>query len=148
MSEHSHSDSTHGRTHFVVPVRYYLATLSALLVLTVLTVGVSRIDLGILNVAAALAIAIVKASLVMLFFMGMRWEKSFNVLIIIGTFFFMSIYFMFTLADTLARGKADPIETSRFGFKSPVKIIKPGEESSRSSHSESPAPSSESTAKH
>ena len=58
-------------------VRSYLAVFTALAILTVLTVVASRIDLhGSWNVVVALAIAIVKASLVAAVFMHLKWEKA------------------------------------------------------------------------
>ena len=62
--------------HFIIPKKYYQFTFVALLILTVFTVLISRVDLGILNTPMALFVAIVKASLVGAFFMGLRWEKS------------------------------------------------------------------------
>ena len=51
-----------------------LAVLLGLLALTGITVGVSRIELGALNIWAAILIASVKSSLVLLFFMHMKHE--------------------------------------------------------------------------
>ena len=62
--------------HFIIPKKYYQFTFVALLILTVFTVLISRVDLGILNTPMALFVAIVKAGLVGAFFMGLRWEKS------------------------------------------------------------------------
>lgn len=58
-------------------VRAYLAIFAALLVLTTLTVVVARLDLGgSAGIVIALAIASVKATLVALIFMHLRWERS------------------------------------------------------------------------
>ncbi|HSV08643.1 MAG TPA: cytochrome C oxidase subunit IV family protein, partial [Candidatus Binatus sp.] len=56
-----------------VPLRIYYTVYGALLVLTVVTVGVSLVDLGPLSTVVALAIAAAKASLVILFFMHVRY---------------------------------------------------------------------------
>ena len=94
-------------SHHVVPLRYYLGTGASLLVLTIITVWVSRIDLGFLNVPVALAIAVVKASLVVTFFMGLRWDRGFNVMILLCTVLFILIFLFLTLTDTMARGQID-----------------------------------------
>lgn len=82
----------------------YLAVFAALLVLTVVTVGVSYIDLGILNVAVALIVASVKASLVALYFMHLKYEDR-----LVWTFALVPLFFLFlvivgTLLDNLLRG--------------------------------------------
>lgn len=58
-------------------VKMYMMVLAALLVGTVLTVLVARVDLGgSTNVIVALLIAGVKASLVASIFMHLKWESS------------------------------------------------------------------------
>jgi len=56
----------------VVPTRVYYTVFAALLVLTALTVWIAFYDLGVLNDVAALGIAAIKATLVVLFFMHVR----------------------------------------------------------------------------
>ncbi len=57
-------------------VKSYIMVFAALAVLTIVTVLASRVDFGTGNVAVALAIAVVKASLVATIFMHLKWEKS------------------------------------------------------------------------
>lgn len=81
----------------------YVAVWGALIVLTGLTVAVSYVDLGLLNVAVALLIASVKASLVALFFMHLKSEGG-----LVWTFALVPIFFLVliiggTLSDTLFR---------------------------------------------
>lgn len=57
-------------------VKSYIMVFSALAVLTVVTVAASRVDFGSGNIAVALLIAVVKASLVVAIFMHLKWEKS------------------------------------------------------------------------
>ena len=64
---HGH-DEHHGVGH-IVPIRYLVATGTALLILTVITVWVAKFDFGAFNIAVALLIAGFKASLVVMFFM-------------------------------------------------------------------------------
>lgn len=81
----------------------YAAVFAALLVLTGATVAVSYIDLGLWNVAVALLIASVKASLVALFFMHLRHEGR-----LVWTFALVPVLFLLliiggTLSDTMFR---------------------------------------------
>jgi cytochrome c oxidase subunit 4 len=76
----------------------------ALLVLTALTTGVAFIDLGAeLNTVVALAIAVCKALLVILFFMHVKYSTGLTKLVIVAGFFFLAILVAMTLADELTR---------------------------------------------
>ena len=86
----------------VVPVRTLAAVLAVLLVLTVATVAVTRVDLGGFNVAVALAIALVKASLVLLYFMHLRWDRPFHALVLIAALAFVVLFVGLTLLDSFA----------------------------------------------
>ena len=77
--------------------------LMALLVLTGITIGVSFVDLGNLNVWIALIIASIKGSLVLMFFMHMKYEGKVLVLSFIGTIFFLTIMISFTFWDVAFR---------------------------------------------
>ena len=70
-------------SHTIIPKKYYQFTFVALLILTVITVVVSRFDFGMLNVPIAILVASIKAGLVGAFFMGLRWEKS-NLIFVFG----------------------------------------------------------------
>ena len=72
-----------------MPVGVLAATLTALLVLTFLTVAVSWIDFGALNLWIALLIAAAKATLVVLYFMHLRYEKPFNAVVLICALLFV-----------------------------------------------------------
>ena len=77
--------------------------LMALLVLTGITIGVSFVDLGNLNVWIALIIASIKGSLVLMFFMHMKYEGKVLVLSFMGTIFFLAIMISFTFWDVAFR---------------------------------------------
>lgn len=77
----AHSSENHGaQLGHILPFSYYRNTLIALLVLTVVTVGVSYIhfESGIANIMVAMFIASIKAVLVALFFMHLRYESPFT----------------------------------------------------------------------
>jgi cytochrome c oxidase subunit 4 len=89
----------HGVGH-VVPVKILATTGFALLVLTVITVYVASFDFGNINIWVALSIASVKASLVVLFFMHLRYDRPFNGIIFVTALAFVALFISFTLTDT------------------------------------------------
>jgi cytochrome c oxidase subunit 4 len=74
-------------------------TLVALLILTAITVGAAYVNLGNGNVVVALFIATIKASLVVLFFMHLRWDKPVYGIVAMAGFLFLGIFLMFCLMD-------------------------------------------------
>jgi cytochrome c oxidase subunit 4 len=87
----------------VVNVRTYYVIFLTLMVLTALTVFVATIDLGRLNVVAALAIAVVKATLVLLYFMHLRYSPRLTRLIVSVAFVWLVILIGLTMSDELTR---------------------------------------------
>ncbi len=77
--------------------------LLALLVLTVVTVGVSYIDMGFFNVPIALGVACLKVSLVLLFFMHLKYEGKAIVISFLSTIGFLAIMISFTFWDVAFR---------------------------------------------
>jgi cytochrome c oxidase subunit 4 len=88
----------------VVPYTVYLAVFGALMVLTVLTVGVAFFDLGNLNVTVALTVAVMKASLVVLFFMHAKYQSQIIKLVVLASIVWLGFLFLITLSDYLTRG--------------------------------------------
>ncbi len=91
-------------THHVVPVRTYVLVFAALLLLTAATVLVSGLELGPWHLIAALAIAVVKALLVALFFMHILYSPRLIWVVVIAAIFWLGILVMLTLSDYLSRG--------------------------------------------
>lgn len=89
----------HGVGH-VVPPRILINTALVLLVLTGLTVAVMWFDLGEFNIYIALGIAVLKGSLVCLFFMHLRWDRPFNSIVFIGALALVALFIGFALTDT------------------------------------------------
>jgi cytochrome c oxidase subunit IV len=87
-----------------VPLRIYYTVYGALLVLTVVTVGVSLVDLGPLSTVVALAIAAAKASLVILFFMHVRYGPRLIWIFASGGFFWLALLILLTMSDIVSRG--------------------------------------------
>ena len=65
--------------HHIIPIQTYLKVFVALMVLTVLTVAVTYIDLGFFNIILAMFIAIVKSTLVLLFFMHLYYDNIYHI---------------------------------------------------------------------
>jgi len=87
----------------VAPKSQLFAVFAALMVLTVATVLVSRVNLGYLNLPLALAVAVTKALLVMLIFMEVKYSpKLVQVTAAVG-FLFLGIMILYTMTDYLSR---------------------------------------------
>jgi cytochrome c oxidase subunit 4 len=94
---------THAPDH-VVAVAIYVGVFIALLVGTGLTVWVSTLELGFWNTPVALAIAITKAMLVILFFMHVKYSPRLVWITLAAAFFWLFHMIIGTIADYLSRG--------------------------------------------
>jgi cytochrome c oxidase subunit 4 len=88
----------------IVPTRVYYMVFAALMVLTALTVWIAFYDLGVLNDVAALGIAAIKATLVVLFFMHVRYSSRLISLIVGTGFAWLALLLILTMADYFSRG--------------------------------------------
>jgi cytochrome c oxidase subunit 4 len=88
----------------VAPKSLYYTIFLALMVGTALTVAVAFVDLGAMNNVVMLTVACVKALLVILFFMHVRWGSRLTWVIVASGFFWLLILFTVTMADFLTRG--------------------------------------------
>lgn len=87
----------------VVPPRIYIIVGSILLIFTALTVWASYLELGVFNPIIALFIACVKATIVVLFFMHVKYSSKLTKLTVgAGLFTFLTLIGM-TLADYFTR---------------------------------------------
>lgn len=121
-SADSHADGP-GHPH-VVPLWLLSAVFAALVFLTFVTVWITRVDgnqvgIGSLNIFLALLIAVVKASLVLLYFMHLRWDSGFNALIIIASLLFVFLFIGFLIVDT---SSYKPFLTPPGGFAPPTQV--------------------------
>jgi cytochrome c oxidase subunit 4 len=88
----------------IVPIRIYVTIFLALLVGTALTVWAGLQDFpGPLNVVIAMTIAVIKATLVVLYFMHARYSSRLIWLIVASALFWMVILFALTFSDYLTR---------------------------------------------
>lgn len=95
-----HGGHGHGIGH-VLPLRVLFGTYGALMVLTVVTVAVTRVDLGAnLNLMVAMLIATVKATLVCLYFMHLRYDNRFHSIVFISAILLALLFVSFALMDS------------------------------------------------
>lgn len=99
----SHGSHDEQVGHVVSP-KILIATGLGLLVLTIVTVAAAQVDfekwdLRELNIWVAMAIAVVKASLVCLFFMHLKWDRPFNAFVLVGALAFVALFIAFAMTD-------------------------------------------------
>jgi cytochrome c oxidase subunit 4 len=88
----------------ILPKRTYYTIFAILMFCTYLTWQVAYFDLGPLNTIAALAIAVFKATLVVLFFMHVRYSTRLTWAVVVGGLFWLGILLALTMSDYLSRG--------------------------------------------
>jgi len=94
------SHEAHPQVGHVVPLSTLFAVLGTLLVMTFVTVAVSWFDFGRFNLWIAMGIAVFKASLVLLFFMHLKYDKPFNGMILIVSLALVALFIIIALDDT------------------------------------------------
>ena len=96
------TEPTHHEEHIVSP-KVYGVIFSALLVMTATTVGASYLELGEFNVIVALAIACIKAVLVILFFMHVKYSSRLTKLTVAAGFFTFFVLITMSMTDYISR---------------------------------------------
>jgi cytochrome c oxidase subunit IV len=100
MAHPDHHDDHHGISH-VASIKVLLGTGGTLLILTLVTVLATKVDFGAsINLGIAMAIAVIKASLVILFFMHLKYDKIFHTVVFLSAILAASLFVGFTLMDT------------------------------------------------
>jgi cytochrome c oxidase subunit IV len=92
------------QTDHVVPTRTYYAIYALLLACTYLTWQVAFFDLGAMNTVAAMTIAVLKAVVVVLFFMHVKYSTRLTWVVVIGGVFWLGILLVLLFSDYLTRG--------------------------------------------
>jgi len=90
-------------TDHIVPVKTYLLVFLALLVGTALTTGMAFVDLGPFNGIVALTIAMIKAVLVVLFFMHVKYSSKMTRATIVSAAVFLLILLTLSMTDYVTR---------------------------------------------
>ena len=102
MSDKHHDDhhDDHGLAH-TASMKVLLGTGGSLLFLTIITVLATKVDFGAsINLAIAMAIAVVKATLVVLFFMHLKYDKIFHSVIFVGAVATAALFVGFAMMDS------------------------------------------------
>ena len=102
-AEH-HDHIGHAPAHHRSSLASYFVVFATLMILTIVTVWVSRIDLGALNTIVAMAIAIVKATVVILWFMHVIHSPRMTWIVVIASFLWLGVMFALFFVDYMTRG--------------------------------------------
>jgi len=90
-------------SNYIVPVRTYYLIFLILMVCTAVTVAVAFVDLGPFSTVVALGIAVLKATLVVLFFMHVKYSSRLTWAVVLGSLFWLGILLVMTAGDYLTR---------------------------------------------
>lgn len=105
------ADHAHGDHHHATPFWTMLIILIVLIILTVFTVLTAHyIDLGPFNFPLAMAIAVLKATLVFAFFMHLLYDKLINTVVVASTLFAVSLFIGITVVDLTSRARIDRLQ--------------------------------------
>lgn len=102
MNAHAHHADL-GHEH-VTPLGVYLGIFGALMALSAITVAVAWVDLGTLNILVALGVAVLKATLVVLYFMHLKYSSKLTWIVVASGMFWLVILLGMTMVDYLTRG--------------------------------------------
>ena len=92
----------------VTPLKVYVGIFLTLMVLTGVTVAVAYVNLGQFNKVVALGIASFKATLVVLYFMHVKYQSRLTKLMVVSGFFFLAILLGMTMIDYSSREWVNP----------------------------------------
>ena len=95
--------ASHGSGH-VSPISLYITIFVALMVLTGVTVAAAYVDLGQFNFLVAMIIAVFKASLVVWYFMHVKYQSKLTKLTVATGLFFLAILLGLMLVDYGSKG--------------------------------------------
>ena len=113
----SSNQDPHGEFH--IPMSTYIKVFAALMVGLIVTVIAAFIDLGPFNMPVAMLIATIKAILVILYFMHVKFASQLTKVFVAASFLWLAILFIMTFGDYYSR---DWLPNSRGWDENPVKI--------------------------
>lgn len=93
----------HTTEHHIVPLKVYFTIFAILMIGTALTVQAAFLDLGAFNTPIALAIAITKATVVVLYFMHVKYSDKMTKVVVLGSIFWLLLLLCITMIDYLTR---------------------------------------------
>ena len=89
--------------HHILPFKLYVKIFLFLLALTIITVWVAQFDFGSLNTLIAMLVATLKATLVALYFMHLKYDDKMNTVCLLTGVFFLIVMFAFIAIDVYTR---------------------------------------------
>jgi cytochrome c oxidase subunit IV len=95
--------SEHDYVGHIIRAKFYVLIWAILMVLTGTTVYAATVELGVFNIVVALVIATIKGSLVVLFFMHLRYSTKLTMVTLIASLFWLFILFSLTMTDYISR---------------------------------------------
>ena len=101
MDEYSEAPQHAERLAHVMSPRQLLAVFFGLLTLTAITVVAARWDFGVWDIWVSMGIATMKAALVALYFMHLRYDKAFNAIVFLTAIACVGLFLALTLADVV-----------------------------------------------
>jgi cytochrome c oxidase subunit IV len=101
----------------ISPKSTYYTIFGTLMVLTAVTVAVAFVNLGAFNFPVAISIAILKATLVVLFFMHVKYSSRLTKIIVGTGIFFLLVMFVLTMTDYVSRGWSTAAPANLEGFR-------------------------------
>ncbi|MCM0606771.1 MAG: c-type cytochrome [Xanthomonadaceae bacterium] len=125
--DNHHSGGSHEEhKHHILPESMGIKIWLILLFFTFITVWIAQFDFGAWNFIIAMAVATFKATLVCMFFMGLKYDSKENVVIFCTSFLFVTFFMILTFADVLIRSDSIPKGEAFFKTASgPAKFKKP-----------------------
>lgn len=117
--------SNHAEEPHILPLSLYINIGLILLGLTIITVWVSYHDYGEFNLVVAMAIAAIKATLVAMYFMHLKYDNKLYLVIFLSAIFFLAVFIVITMFDTLRRDdiyeiKSGPIQKNAIIYNAPA----------------------------
>lgn len=100
------SNATH---HHILPLKLYLAVGGTLLFLTFVTWWTAHFDFGAMNMVIAMVIALIKATLVVMYFMHLKYDSKLYLSVFLLALLMLATFIIFTMLDTERRGEVDRI---------------------------------------
>jgi caa(3)-type oxidase subunit IV len=107
--------ANNNHSHHITPIPVFIKTLVGLLILTVVTVGVSYIDMGKANIFISLGVATCKAALVLSFFMGLKYDTNLNRVVIMSSFVALAVFLWLSASDLWTRPHPHPVKVMAAG---------------------------------
>lgn len=102
---HVHDEQEHleGGHHHIIPFNVYLSVFATLILLTIITVWTAQYHFGIMNGVVAMGIATLKATLVGMYFMHLKFDNKLYWIILIGSVGFLVVMWFFSYFDYITR---------------------------------------------